>query len=375
MASRAPSATTTASAATATARFAASAGRSLEGRARERWRRWLARRIPPSRSVTLDRRRIFIFPSRTGFFFLLSLLLMLIAAINYQNNMAYALTFLLANLFHVAVYYTYANLAGLTLTGVGADDAFSGARSAFRLRLSAGSRRGHHALSVGWPSHEEQRKRRGLFRGLFSSPPMLAVDELDIERSDQCELRLHLPVGERGWFNPGRLRVESLFPLGLLRCWTWVDLDMQALVYPKPIALAEPGGQAGEGDEGFQVSGIGDDEFAGIRDYRAGDSPRRVYWKGLARGLDMQSKEYAVAVSDTRWLDWDQYPGLATERRLSALCHRVVDYHRRDLEFGLRIPGLVLRPAKGDRQRERALRALALYGYDAPQPDAEVGAW
>jgi uncharacterized protein (DUF58 family) len=321
--------------------------------------------------VTLDRRRIFIFPSRTGFFFLLSLLLMLIAAINYQNNMAYALTFLLANLFHVAVYYTYANLAGLTLTGIGADDAFAGGRSAFRLRLSASARRGHYALLLGWPSRAEQQRRRGFLRGLFSSPAMLALEELDLEQGDQRELRLYLPVGERGWHDPGRLRVESLDPLGLLRCWNWVDLDMQALVYPEPLAQAEIGGEAGQGDDGLQVSGIGDDEFAGIRDYRPGDSPRRVYWKGLARGLDMQSKEYAVAVSDTRWLDWEQYPGLATERRLSALCHRVLDYHRRELEFGLRIPGTELRPAKGDRQRDRALRALALYNIGARHHEGE----
>jgi hypothetical protein len=79
-------------------------------------------------TVTLDQRRIFIFPSRTGFFFGLSLLVMLVAAINYQNNMAYALTFLLANLFVVAVLHSYANLSGLTITAVGAEDGFPGQR-------------------------------------------------------------------------------------------------------------------------------------------------------------------------------------------------------------------------------------------------------
>ncbi|MEM9759915.1 MAG: DUF58 domain-containing protein, partial [Pseudomonadota bacterium] len=101
---------------------------------------------------------------------------------------------------------------------------------------------------------------------------------------------------------------------------------------------------------------------------RDGDSPRRVYWKGVARGMDLQSKEYSVAVSDTRWLDWDQYPGLGVEGRLSALCHRVLDYHRRELEYGLRLPGTELAPAKGDKQRERALQALVLYGQDETSP-------
>ena len=320
--------------------------------------------------MSSSKRRVFIFPSQTGFFFALCLLVMLVAAINYQNNMSYALTFLLANLFVVAVLHSYANLAGLTITAVGADEAFAQQRTAFRLRLLAGDKRGHFALQVGWPLPREKRRRRRGLRGLFSAPEMQAVEEVDLEKGEQRELRLHLAVAGRGWFHPGRLRIESVYPLGLLRCWTWVDLDLRALVYPAPLAAGHAAKEAGDGREGLQVSGSGDDEFAGIRDYRDGDSPRRVYWKGLARGQGLQSKEYAAAVSDTRWLDWDQFPNLAQERRLSALCHWVLDYHRRELEFGLRIPGFELSPAKGDRQRDRALRALALHGFGDAPPEA-----
>jgi len=334
----------------------------LEERARTRWARWLDRRIPPASSITLDQRRIFIFPSQTGFFFALCLLIMLIAAINYQNNLAYGLTFLLANLFVVAVLHTYANLARLTVTAVGADDAFAGQRTTLRLRLTTESQRGHYALLIGWPTPREGRRRRRLMTGLLSSPEMQAVEEVDLECNDQRELRLHLPVEHRGWFHPGRLRIESVYPLGLLRCWTWVDLDLRALVYPRPLAAGEPAGEAGEAQAGLQLSGSGDDEFFGIRDYREGDSPRRVHWKSLARGQALQSKEYAAAVSDTRWLTWEQFSALAPERRLSALCYWVLEYHRRDLEFGLRLPQERLAPGKGDRHRVQALRLLALHG-------------
>ena len=337
-----------------------SATAALGERARRRWTRWLDRRIPRAATVTLDRRRIFIFPSRTGCFFGLCLLLMLVAAINYQNNMSYALTFLLANLFLVAVLHSYANLSNLTISAVGAREAFAGQRCAFHLRLSAGARRGHFALQVGWAAPAPARRR--LLPGLLSSPEMLAVDEVDLEAGTQRDLRLHLPVGERGWYRPGRLRIDSVYPLGLLRCWTWVDLDLRALVYPVPRALGEPAAQAGDGREGLRLAAAGDDEFAGIRDYREGDNPRRVFWKSLAQGQSLQSKEYADTIADTRWLSWEDFPGLATERRLSALCHWVLDYHRRELEYGLRLPGTALAPACGDRQRGRALRALALYG-------------
>ena len=54
---------------------------------------WLSRRVPPARSIALTQRRLFIFPTRSGFLFLLSLMLMLLMAINYQSNLIYGLTF------------------------------------------------------------------------------------------------------------------------------------------------------------------------------------------------------------------------------------------------------------------------------------------
>ncbi|WOJ94296.1 DUF58 domain-containing protein [Congregibacter variabilis] len=326
-----------------------------------RWSRWLDRRIPPSRSVTLSQRQIFIFPSRTGFFFALCLLVMLVAAINYQNNMSYALTFLLANLFVVAVLHTYANLAGLTISALSADEVFAGQRAGFHFRFTAGNKQGHQALSVGWPQPKSSQRRRRLFTGLFSSADTLAEEEIELEPGTSKDVVLHAPVGSRGWYRPERLRIESTFPLGLLRCWTWVALDQRALVYPAPLVSPEPVAAQGDAQDGRWLSGAGDDEFSGIRDYRQGDNPRRVYWKGLARGQSLQTKVYATAVADARWLDWEQFVGLDQERRLSALCYWVMDYHRRELEFGLRVPGTELAPASGDRQRDAALRALALY--------------
>ena len=85
-------------------------------RQRARFRAWVNRRIPPAKHVTLDQKRIFIFPSRTGFFFLLMILLMLVASINYQNNMGFALTFLLANIFVVTILHTYATCRGSPCT-------------------------------------------------------------------------------------------------------------------------------------------------------------------------------------------------------------------------------------------------------------------
>jgi hypothetical protein len=114
------------------------------------------RRIPAAREVTLDQRRIFIFPSLTGLFFACSLLVMLLAAINFENNLSYALTFLLATLFIVATLHTYANLSGLTIRALRAQARVS--RAAVRIHLvliERSKQRDHYGLFLKWPTSSE----------------------------------------------------------------------------------------------------------------------------------------------------------------------------------------------------------------------------
>lgn len=321
--------------------------RGIRARLRKRFARWVNRRIPPARAVTLDQKRIFIFPSRVGFFFGLSLLLMLLTAINYQNNMSYALTFLLATLFIIATLHTYANLSGLTIRALRAQHAFPGQQSEFEVLIERGKQREHFALRIKWPHSTEA--------------TVNLVDE------DRVQVRLHVPVGKRGWFSPGRLLVESTYPLGLLRCWTWVDLDLYALVYPQPLESGELPGLASETPDGAAVPVPGDDDFYGFRDYRSGDSLRKVHWKGLAKGQGLQSKQYGAYADRSVWLDWDMFPGLGAEKRLSHLCYWALHFDARGEEYGLRIPGTAIEPAVGEAQRDLVLKALALYGQEVRQ--------
>lgn len=320
------------------------AGTTLRGRLQNRFREFINRRIPPARAVTLDQKRIFIFPSRVGWFFGLALALMLMTSINYQNNMGYALTFLLATLFVVGVLHTYANLSGLTIRAVRAQPAFPGQQSEFDLQIERGKRREHYALHLKWPRSSESLVN--------------LVDE------DQIPVRLHTAVAERGWFSPGRLLLESTYPLGLLRCWTWVDLDLYALVYPAPLASPELPGLATDRPDGAAVPVAGSDDFYGFRNYRVGDSPRHLHWKGLAKGQGLLSKQYAAYADRSVWLDWDMFPGLGTEQRLSHICYWALEFDARKEEYGLRLPGTVIEPDLGERHRDHVLEALALYGLE-----------
>jgi len=311
---------------------------------RRRFREWVNRRIPPARSVTLDQKRIFIFPSWAGLFFGLSLLVMLMAAINYQNNMSYALTFLLATLFIIATLHTFANLSGLTIRALRAEPAFPGQVTEFDVLVEKGKQRDHFALHLKWPD---------------STDALLNLIE-----DDRVKVQLHTAVGQRGWYSPGRLLLESTYPLGLLRCWTWIDLDLYALVYPQPLASAELPGLATDKPDGASVPIIGSDDFYGFRDYRRGDSLRQIHWKGLAKGQSVQSKQYAAYADRSVWLDWDMFSGLGIEQRLSHLCYWALAFEARNEEYGLRVPGVVIEPGTGDKHRDRVLKELAVYGQE-----------
>ncbi|UVE19295.1 DUF58 domain-containing protein [Pseudomonas sp. LS44] len=309
---------------------------------RQRWNRWLARRLPPASSVRLTQRRIFIIPTRIGAAFFLALLLMLLAAINYQNNLAFGLTFLLGSVFIVAILHTYRNLAGLTLSAAGGGAVFVGEQARFRLRLES-RERAHQAIALGWPPQ-----------------PLQA---LDVPQQGVSECELSQPALQRGWLRPGRLRVESRFPLGLLVAWSLVDLDQALLIYPRPLEGELPlqtGGDDPE-DEGVRTLGGGADDFQGLKAYQPGDSKRRMHWKAFSRGQGLLVKDFAALSGRDLWLDFDALDG-EVESRLSLLCHWVLQLSERQQPFALNLPGVQLAPACGDGHREACLRALALYG-------------
>jgi uncharacterized protein (DUF58 family) len=314
----------------------------LQVRAQRRWQRWINRRIPPARTITLDQKRIFIFPSRVGMFFLLTLLVMLIAAINYQNNMTFALTFLLANLFVVAVLHTFSNLSGLTVQAVRAHPVFAGQKAEFEVLLSRRGKRRHQSLRLKWNDSD-------------------AVT-VSLETAMEQSVKLFVPTHDRGWHTPGRLLIETHYPLGILRAWTWVDLDIRALVYPRPVTSGPLPGIASDRPEGTSIPVPGKDDFHGLRDYQPRDSLRHVHWRSLAKGQPLQTKQFTAYADTSVWLDWNMFEGLPGEQRLSHLCYWALEYDQSNEEYGLRLPGVSVSPALSDAHRQQVLRELALCG-------------
>ncbi len=308
-----------------------------------RFDRWLNNRIPPASSVTLKQKQIFIVPTWQGAKFSLLVVAMVLAGINYQNSLVLALAFLLGSLFMVGILHTYRNLAGLNLAAGPVKPAFAGEEAEFVIVLRRLGERQFESLELGWDKS--------------------CTVRADLLYSEEVRLNCPILAKQRGRLDPGRLLVESRFPLGLFRAWSWVDLNMETLVYPRPIVgNAFPTSDSISESEGELALNGGAEDFYGLREYQPGDPVRHIAWKVFGRTGNLMTKQFAAYRDKRVWLDWEYFHGLGTEERLSRLCYWVLQLNSDNDEYGLRIPGVEISPGRGENHRNEILRALALYG-------------
>ena len=100
-------------------------------------------------TAVVGARRIYILPTRYGMIYATLLFLMLIGAVNYGNNPAHLLTFLLAGLGSNAIYLTWRNLRGLSVHCDGSAPVFAGQPAGFVVRLDPGDRE-RPAVQIGF---------------------------------------------------------------------------------------------------------------------------------------------------------------------------------------------------------------------------------
>ncbi len=319
---------------------------------RARFEKWIDRRNPTAGEITLTQKRIFIFPSRAGAAFLMLVAGLLLGGINYENNMLFSLAFLLLSLFLVSILHTYSNLSGLTIKCGAAQPTFAGEYAEFEVVLSRTGQRRYEGLQLRWSGADPVKTK--LIEG------------------KQRRVSIFVPAENRGVLKVGRLLVETYYPLGLLRAWTWLDFGAKCMVYPRPEqtkALLKA--VSASSQEGSYIQQNGSDDFAGYKDYVPGDSLKQVAWHNVARGLPMMSKHYQSQADHRIWVDWEQFKAEPDEMRLQRMCYLVLYADQQNLEYGVRLPGLEFPPSSTALHKLQCLQALALFRLPRAQSDKE----
>ena len=305
------------------------------------WRLFSGRAAPERGPVFLSQRRVYILPTRHGVLFGVALLLMLIGSINYQLSLGFILTFLLAGMGVVAILHTYRNLAHVSVSAGRIEPAFAGRTVRFHLHIDNATRFDRVAVDM----------RCGA-----------AAETVDVPARGVASATLALPAERRGWLRLPRVTVETRYPVGLFRAWSYVQPDARALVYPRPddSSLPLPTFVPHRGDAAH--AGVGSDDFAALRPYQLGDSPRHIAWKSAARDGQLLTKVFTGRGAAELWLDFGALPAaLGVEGRLSRLTRQVLLAEEAHVAYGVRLPGRSFGPDLGESHCDACLKALALF--------------
>jgi len=307
-----------------------------------RFNLWLDRRIPPSNNITLHHRQTFILPTRFGYMMLFILTLMMVAATNYQNSLAFLLTFILSSIGFNVIILTYGNLTGINIKAKTTDAIFAGQPLDIPLVISTTEKRQHYSVGFGTSQAIQQ--------------------VIDISPDQSIETTIRVVPEKRGWYRPGRFYTATVYPLGMLRVWSWFKFSQQYLVYPSPL---DPGVIARQSDaeqepEAGRMSG-GEEDFAGIRSYRKGDPKRKIHWRAYAREQGLHTMEFEEPEGKSSVLDFDSFNHGDVEQRLSWLCYLVLESESHGKRYGLKLPSNLIEPDSGSKHRQSCLQSLALY--------------
>ncbi len=311
-----------------------------------RWRsavrRWWEARLPRSDQLLLTQRNIYILPTRAGLMLAATVLLLLLASINYQLNLGYLLTFLLAGCALVGMHVGHATLRGLQLHLLPPEPQFLGSGSTLTLELASTRKSARHGIAAS----------------LLDTAKQAFVD---VPAQGRSQVHVAFSPARRGLHPVPTLTLETRFPLGTFRVWTLWRPAAQVLVYPQPEAHPPPlpaGEPRAGGAMARQAASTG--EFDGVRAYRRGDPLKLVVWKKAAKAGELVSRDSQQAQRHELWLE----PALAhlpdSEQRLARLCAWVLQADRLALQYGLRVPGVEVPPASGEAHKRRCLEALAL---------------
>lgn len=294
---------------------------------------------PEMLPLKINWRRIFILPTKPGLFFAVITFIMLVASLNFNNNMGLMLTFLLVGLAQVALYRVFYNLRNLTIRQVTTKPVFLGENAVFTLHLNADENK--YDLTI----------KNEIKQNILQELP---ADEI---HTITCELETF----DRGWLQGNKIKVLSSYPFGLFFAWIWTKLEAQCLVYPKPETAPPPLPKHAQSDGNTTLLTHGED-FHGLKPFQSGDSIRLIAWKRTAQTGTLISREFQQNQGERLLLDFSQIQLTDVELKISRLTAWVITSYQQQLDFCLKLPNFNSGYSYSSEHYIRCLKALALYG-------------
>ena len=316
---------------------------------RQRFRSWFENRLPLSDHITLTQRTVYILPTRPGVMMGVTLIILLVASINYQLNLGYLLTFLLAGSALIGMHVCHGTLRGLAMHLQASGEHYAGATAPVDIQLT--NTRGAIRHGIGLSVLDSHAANHWVWT--------------DVPAQGTSTVQVAFRPARRGLHRLPTLTAETRFPLGTFRVWTVWRPATQVLVYPAPESHAPPlpPGEPRSGGAANASRAQNTGEFDGVRGYKRGDPLKLVVWKKAAKadeqGNGLVVRDTTQAHAYELWLDFVQAGTVDTEHKLSRLCAWVLAADKQGAVYGLRLPSLSIQPASGETHKRHCLEALA----------------
>ncbi|QZA79371.1 DUF58 domain-containing protein [Deefgea tanakiae] len=313
------------------------------------WLRFIDNRHPASEGrQRIRHQRLYILPTWYGLAYIITILTLLIGSLNYQLSLGFFFAFLLIGVAHAVMLRSYANLLGLEISTNSTHAVFAGEDAHFPINL--------HNL--------KPQLRAGIEINTGNGEDAFVAQ---VQGLDHQIVSLAIPSFRRGRLKLPRLRVDSTQPLGLFRCWTYLNLQQETLIYPAPEKEAPPLPEHLHGQDGKEFSPIGNDDFYGLRLFQRGDARHDIAWKHSAHGENLLIRQYQSPLGKSLWLNWDEMTELQAEQRLCRLAAWIITAQDQQRPYGLKLGNKEFPPALGTEHQTQCLQALALFGEGEPQ--------
>lgn len=281
-------------------------------------------------------------PTSVGLMLMLILFAMLLASVNYSNNMGYTLCFLLASMMLVSFLHTRLNLKGLDITNIQTQPVFAGETLLFTFDLQ----------------NKSSARKIAIYAGDLSGP-------FSVEANSCTTAKISITAPKRGRFTLSRVTLWTVYPLGLFRARCHIKVNQVYIVYPKPLGTRQwPPLETHEDEASEGFYSRGGDDFVGVRPWRVGESMHHIDWKAVARGRPLSVKEFTGGGGEQLWFDWNQLGSLDTETRISQLTRWVLEAEQEGREFGLRLMDRIIPLDCSPGHTTKCLETLAVFRFE-----------
>jgi uncharacterized protein (DUF58 family) len=294
-------------------------------------------------SKTRKRHPIYILPTADGLKVMALNLILLIMGLIYANNYVLLFNFVLFCLFLGSMVYSHFNLRGISIASVSISDLHPKETALMKLVFKTNSAQGHYFI-----------------KAYFQSSHLNLIDTekaFAISASENNIINLRVEGVRRGVETIESLYIETQFPFNFFRCFTFLRLDLECFVYPEKNNLKV-----------HQVKNIDvfeNNEADGyfLRDYRVGDSLKRVDWKKVAKDNRWYTKEVNGPSPVSVLIDIeDDILRASTEDSLQSICYDLYHHHHSEVLYGLRIGTYCFIAPDNSRQHlEKCLKELSRY--------------